>query len=509
MAVDTSQNAFTFDGSHWSGAANDLLSGAQSVSCPLTTFCTAGGFNGSVSMLNSGTWGPSTRIDPGFFYDSLQVSCTSSTFCVAGDTNGNVLEYSGPSSTSTTTTLAASPPGGSVTNQTVTLTAHVSATSGTPTGTVAFSSSHGPISGCTAVQLLSGTATCQTAFTASSPPGTLAAAYMPAGGSGFTSSTGTLQYTTTKDATATTLSVSNTAPQTGQSVAYTATVTPAHAGPAAPTGAVEFKDGSTPIGGCTAQALSGSAATCTVTYAAKGTHSISAQYLGDGNFAGSSSPAQTVTVSAPPPPPTSQTLTVSVAGTGSGTVTSSPAGISCSAGSCSAPFATGTSVSLSAAPATGSTFAGWSGACSGTGACSVTMSSDQAVTATFTKTPPPPPPPTCTVKAKSSRVPLKTSKKHGKKGTLKFGVHCDQAANVKLTGKVKATSGKKHKTFKLSTARGSVAAGASDTFTLKLSGAALRALAAGAKESVSVTLNASDANGTSTASARIGRLHKV
>jgi hypothetical protein len=75
-------------------------------------------------------------------------------------------------------------------------------------------------------------------------------------------------------------------------------------------------------------------------------------------------------------------LVVSLAGIGSGTVTSSPAGISCGA-TCSAGFASGTSVTLTATPAVGSTFTGWSGACSGTGSCVVTMNANQTVTANF------------------------------------------------------------------------------------------------------------------------------
>jgi hypothetical protein len=78
----------------------------------------------------------------------------------------------------------------------------------------------------------------------------------------------------------------------------------------------------------------------------------------------------------------SQTLTVTRAGTGSGTVASSPAGIDCGS-SCSAAFAAGTAVTLSATPASGSTFGGWSGACTGTGSCAVTLDADRAVTATF------------------------------------------------------------------------------------------------------------------------------
>ena len=76
------------------------------------------------------------------------------------------------------------------------------------------------------------------------------------------------------------------------------------------------------------------------------------------------------------------TLSVAKSGSGSGTVTSSPAGINCGA-TCTASYPAGTVVTLSAAPAAGSTFAGWSGACSGTGACQVTMNAATLVTATF------------------------------------------------------------------------------------------------------------------------------
>ena len=79
---------------------------------------------------------------------------------------------------------------------------------------------------------------------------------------------------------------------------------------------------------------------------------------------------------------TTLALTVSKTGAGSGTVTSNPTGISCGA-TCSAAFAIGTMVTLTAAPAAGSTFSGWSGSCTGTGACTVTMSAARAVTANF------------------------------------------------------------------------------------------------------------------------------
>jgi hypothetical protein len=78
------------------------------------------------------------------------------------------------------------------------------------------------------------------------------------------------------------------------------------------------------------------------------------------------------------------TLTVTVTGAG-GTVTSSPAGISCTTGTCSSPFATGASVTLTASADATHAFTGWTGACT-TSPCTVTMNSDQAVTATFVPT---------------------------------------------------------------------------------------------------------------------------
>jgi lysophospholipase L1-like esterase len=75
-------------------------------------------------------------------------------------------------------------------------------------------------------------------------------------------------------------------------------------------------------------------------------------------------------------------LSVAKAGAGSGTVTSSPSGINCGS-TCSASYSNGTSVTLTASAASSSAFAGWSGACSGTGACTLSMTQARSVTATF------------------------------------------------------------------------------------------------------------------------------
>jgi hypothetical protein len=80
--------------------------------------------------------------------------------------------------------------------------------------------------------------------------------------------------------------------------------------------------------------------------------------------------------------PVNHTLTVSVAGSGSGSVSDGTGAIVCPS-TCSHAYTANTPVTLTAMPSSGSTFAGWSGACSGTATCQITMSADTAVSATF------------------------------------------------------------------------------------------------------------------------------
>jgi hypothetical protein len=79
-------------------------------------------------------------------------------------------------------------------------------------------------------------------------------------------------------------------------------------------------------------------------------------------------------------PPTPRTLTVQTQGTGTGTVTGP--GINCP-GDCTETYADGQQVNLTATPSGGSSFGGWSGACSGAGGCQLTMDADKQATATF------------------------------------------------------------------------------------------------------------------------------
>ena len=82
-------------------------------------------------------------------------------------------------------------------------------------------------------------------------------------------------------------------------------------------------------------------------------------------------------------PPATFPLVVSLLGDGTGSVSSTTPGIDCP-GTCAASFNDGTIVTLQPLAANGSEFTGWSGHCSGTGACQVSMTQARNVSATFT-----------------------------------------------------------------------------------------------------------------------------
>lgn len=80
-----------------------------------------------------------------------------------------------------------------------------------------------------------------------------------------------------------------------------------------------------------------------------------------------------------------RTLTVSKTGTGTGTVNGvGLTNCGSTVSSCTASYASGTTVRLTATPTASQTFTGWSGHCSGTGSCTVSMSLNRRVTANFT-----------------------------------------------------------------------------------------------------------------------------
>ena len=133
-----------------------------------------------------------------------------------------------------------------------------------------------------------------------------------------------------------------------------------------------------------------------------------------------------------------RSLSVHTEGTGVGTVTSEPAGITCP-GECAARYEEGTVVTLSAEPEGGSRFAGWSGSCSGTGMCKVTIGEAQSVTASFEAIGSGSEIPHCELKPQRDVL---LAPRHGHKtnpldGKLAVDVLCDQSSTVTVEGELR------------------------------------------------------------------------
>jgi hypothetical protein len=132
-----------------------------------------------------------------------------------------------------------------------------------------------------------GTATCVASFD------TAGASAITAGYSGdanFISSTSPiLTQTIIQGATAAVVTSSVNPSVAGQDVSYTATVSAVTPASGTPTGTVAFLDDALTIPGCATQALVAGIASCSVTYAVAGSHTITAIYSSDPNFAASTS----------------------------------------------------------------------------------------------------------------------------------------------------------------------------------------------------------------------------
>ena len=191
-----------------------------------------------------------------------------------------------PGSPSATTLISSLNP--SALGQAVTFTATVtSSATGTPTGTVTFQDGASALGTGT---LSGGTAT----FTTSGlTAGTRSITAIYGGDANFTGSTSPI-LTQTINQTASSSAVvtsSNNPSIIGTAVTFTASVTSPVTGTL--TGTVTFQDGASALGTGT---LSGGTATFTTSGLTAGTHSITAIYGGDANFAGSTSPVLTQTV---------------------------------------------------------------------------------------------------------------------------------------------------------------------------------------------------------------------
>ncbi|GAA1145708.1 hypothetical protein GCM10009579_80780 [Streptomyces javensis] len=202
-----------------------------------------------------------------------------------GDTNFNTSSGTDTqtiNAKAATTTTVTSIPNPSVVGQSVTIRATVSSASGTPVGAVTFSFGDGTN---TAVGILSGgIATVTHTYTATTgSPFTITATYN--GTENFATSSGTDTQTVNKAATTTSVSSSPNPSTTGDPVTVTATVAAVAPGAGTPTGTVTLA-----ITGRSPQTvpLVGNTATATFNPLPKGTHTVTANYNGDVNYATSS-----------------------------------------------------------------------------------------------------------------------------------------------------------------------------------------------------------------------------
>ena len=195
---------------------------------------------------------------------------------------GKIVEevFGGATAASTQTVLSANPSPG-VFGQPVTLTATVTSIVGIPTGTVTFSDGSTILGSAT----LDANGQAKLAVMLAAGAHDLSAKYV--GNSTFVSSTSTaLSETVNPAPTVTAISVSANPVMVGQSVTFTATVTPVQPGIGTPSGTVTFIDSGNVV--ATVALDADGRATFSTSFTSANSHAIQAVYHGSQNFAASS-----------------------------------------------------------------------------------------------------------------------------------------------------------------------------------------------------------------------------
>jgi len=207
-------------------------------------------------------------------------------------------------------------------------------------------------------------------------------------------------------------------------------------------------------------------------------------------------------------------LTVAVAGTGTGQVSGNP-GIICPAvpiEECSNMLPAGSTITLDETAFVDQFFAGWSSPCAKTTAtvCSVTMSDNETVTATFDHDQP-----HCSIEPRHSTVLLKRPRMRSRVSidTLPLTVTCDQDVRLVLNATITATLHRRTKYRKARTkritippVRVTVKSAVAKKFTLKLPSVALAYLRRHKHEMMLIAMDARGAHGSKRSSTTLPAL---
>jgi hypothetical protein len=164
-------------------------------------------------------------------------------------------------------------------------------------GTMTFTANGKPIKGCTRISIDAAPTQpviCHATFRAASHP--LAAYFTPTAGT-FVQASTSAQVSLTVSRLATHLALTSGRSATlGSRFTYRARLTPSASGALAASGRITFEDGGKTIPGCAHAPLSKGIASCPVTYDGLASHTITASYAGNRNFAPAHTPVNHVAV---------------------------------------------------------------------------------------------------------------------------------------------------------------------------------------------------------------------